>query len=247
MASLVVSLLLMALVMLIKTGDSVLDSLLSLLITRASLSGSFFFLAKYLSLDIFSPKIKNAALTIPCLLVALNNLPFIALIRGTASVAAPVGRIILLATSCLAVAAYEEIAFRGVLFLSLCKSHRTKKGIFFSAVISSAVFGLFHLLNLIDGAGIGAVIMQIGYSFLIGGMCAVVLTACGSIFPCIILHAIFNFCGGLVPTLGAGYETVWDAATIIITAALAMICAAILIIYLVRRGDENINSIDFEN
>lgn len=242
MASLVVSLFLMALVILIKTGDEMLDSLLFMLITRSALSVSFFFLAKYLALNIFSPKIKNFALIIPCFLVVLNNLPFIALLRGTATVTAPAGKIILFAASCIAVATYEEIAFRGVLFLSICKSRRTKKGIFSSVVVSSVVFGLFHLLNLIDGAGIGAVIMQIGYSFLIGGMCAVVLIVCKSIFPCIVLHAVFNFCGGLVPTLGAGYETVWDAATVIITVLMAIICAAILILYLIRRGDENINS-----
>ena len=68
MASLVVSLFLMALVILIKTGDEMLDSLLSMLITRSALSVSFFFLAKYLALNIFSPKIKNFALIIPCFL-----------------------------------------------------------------------------------------------------------------------------------------------------------------------------------
>lgn len=56
MASLVVSLFLMALVILIKTGDEMLDSLLSMLITRSALSVSFFFLAKYLALNIFRRK-----------------------------------------------------------------------------------------------------------------------------------------------------------------------------------------------
>lgn len=240
--SLVVSLLLMAFVMLIKTEDKTFNSLLSMLITRSALAVSFFFLTKYLALNLFSLKLKNVALTLPCLLVVTNNLPFIAIIRGAATVTASSGRIFFFAASCIAVAAYEELAFRGVLFLSICKVRRSKRGIFFSVVTSSALFGLFHLLNIIDGAGVGAVLMQIGYSFLIGGMCATVLIASKSILPCIILHAIFNFCGGLVPTLGTGYEAVWDIATIAITVILAVICAVILISYLIRRGDENINS-----
>ena len=240
--SLIVSLVLMAAVRLIKTGNSACDVLISTLITRTALAVAFVFLIKHLGFKVFSVTPKNALLLIPCFAVVINNLPIIALSGGSASISSSVQKIILLAASCLAVAAYEELAFRGALFLMICKNKKSKKDIFLSTVISSAVFALFHMFNLIDGAGLVPVMMQIGYSFLIGGMCATVLIVCKSIYPCIILHAIFNFCGNIVPTFGTGYETVWDPATIAITVILAMICAAAVIYSLLRYGDKNINS-----
>lgn len=236
------SLLAVALVRLIKTGDKDTDSLISILITRVFLAAAFFFLIRHMNISVLKARPKPHILLVPCFLVVINNLPFIALLRGTAAVTASFAKVILFALSCIAVAAYEELAFRGLVFLWICRSRKSKKGIFLSVLLSSAIFGLFHLFNLIEGAGIGSVIMQIGYSFLIGGMCATVLLACKSILPCIALHAIFNFCGGLIPTLGTGFETVWDPATIALTVVLAVACAVFIIRYLVLSGDENIDS-----
>ena len=231
-----------ALVRLIKTGDGITDSLLSILITRIFLAATSFFLIRYVKIIVPMIKLKPHILHVPCFLVAINKLPFIALLRGTAAVTAPFAKVILFALTCIAVATCEELAFRGLIFLGICQSRRSKKGIFLSVLLSSAIFGLFHLFNLIDGAGIGSVIMQVGYSFLIGGMCATVLLACRSILPCIALHAIFNFCGGLIPNLGTGFETVWDPLTIVLTAVVAVVCAVFIIRYLVLHGDENIDS-----
>lgn len=237
---LIISLVLLAAARLIKTGDSVCDVLISTLVTRTALAIAFVFLIKHLGFRVFSVVPENALLLFFCFAVVINNLPIIALVKGSACISAPASKIILLAASCLAVAAYEELAFRGALFLMICRGKKSKKDIFLSVIISSAVFALFHLLNLIDGAGVGSVIMQIGYSFLIGGMCATVLIVSKSIYPCIVLHAIFNFCGNIVPTLGTGYETVWDSATVAITVALAVICAVAVIYSLLSYGDKNI-------
>ncbi len=241
MVSLMISLVLMAAARLINTGDSVCDAMISTLVTRTALAVAFVFLIKHLGFRVFSVVPENALLLFFCFAVVINNLPIIALAKGSADVSAPASKIILLAASCLAVAAYEELAFRGTFLLMICNGKKSKRDIFLSTIISSAVFALFHLLNLIDGAGVGSVIMQIGYSFLIGGMCATVLIVCKSIYPCIALHAIFNFCGNIVPTLGTGYETVWDTATVVITVILAIICAAAVIYSLLRYGDKNIS------
>ena len=100
------------------------------------------------------------------------------------------------------------------------KTGTSRKGIFLATIYSGAVFGLMHLINLFEGAGIGSVILQIGYSFLIGAMCSVVLVKTRNIWLCVALHAIYDFCGFLVPELGQGI--IWDMVTVIITAILAV-------------------------
>ena len=77
------------------------------------------------------------------------------------------------------------------------------------------------------GAGIGPTILQIGYSFLIGAMCSVVLLKTRNIWICVMLHAIYDFCGTLMPTLGAG--TWWDTPTVVFTAVLAVATAVYLV------------------
>ena len=125
--SLIVSLVLIAAVRLIKTGNTACDVLISTLITRTALAVAFVFLIKHLGFKVFSVTPKNALLLIPCFAVVINNLPIIALANGSASISSSVQKIILLAASCLAVAAYEELTFRGALFLMICKNKKSKK------------------------------------------------------------------------------------------------------------------------
>jgi hypothetical protein len=95
-----------------------------------------------------------------------------------------------------------------------------------SVASSEAERYLFAAANLM-GAGIGATILQIGYSFLIGAMCSVVLLGTRNIWICVMLHAIYDFCGTLMPTLGAG--TWWDTPTVVFTAVLAVATAVYLV------------------
>ena len=74
--------------------------------------------------------------------------------------------------------------------------------------------------------------LQIGYSFLIGGMCSVVLLKTGNIWYCVILHAVYNFAGGVVPNCGSGI--IWDTPTVILTAVVAVAVAAYVIALLFR-------------
>ena len=168
---------------------------------------------------------------IPPFLVVVNNMPLLSMIWGDAYVvhSAPVYWV-WFALECLAIGLFEELAFRGVIFLMFAeKRHATRKGLFWSLVLTSAVFGAVHLVNVLMGAGIGAVILQIGYSFLIGAMCSVVLLKTRNIWICVALHAIYDFCGTMMPTLGGG--TWWDTPTVIFTAVLAVVTA----IYLIRQ------------
>ena len=182
------------------------------------------------------PAVRSLRAALPALLVALNNAPVIALISGTVAVTAEVSAVILFAFECVAVAAFEEIAFRAILFPLMLQRFGTGARARFSAVLlSSALFGFTHLLNLFSGAAVGATALQVGYSFLIGCMLAVVYLHTGSLCGCIFLHAVYNFGGMLVPTLGQGaFADIWNLPTVLITAVLAVFAIVFYLRLLLR-------------
>ena len=178
-------------------------------------------------------KFKDILLIIPCCLVAINNFPFVPFINGTATIDTKVYFIALLALQCLLVGLFEETAFRGCVFmLILERKHSTRKEIFYSIILSSLVFGAIHIVNLFVGAGVVPVILQLGYSFLIGAMCSVVLLITKKLWMPVIIHAVFNFAGALVPTFGKG--EIWDTATVVLTVVVSLLVAAYTIILFFR-------------
>ena len=161
---------------------------------------------------------------LPAFAVAINNFPIVSFISGDCSIDAKPGDVLLFALFCLSVGFFEEIAFRGCVLMYLLKKRgSTKKGIFMSIFWSSVVFGLIHLVNLITDSPI-AVILQIGYSALIGALCSLVLLATGNIWLCVLLHATYNFVGNVIPKLGEG--TMWTAGQVICTAVVSVAVAA---------------------
>lgn len=176
-------------------------------------------------------------------IAAVNNLPIIGFATGAARVTAGIPTILLFAVECAAVGCFEELAFRGFL-LPYCaeraKGSGWKHRAFWSALLSSAVFGAVHLVNLFSGASFGAVLMQIGYSFLVGGMCAAVLIATGSVWMCAAVHAVYNFCGTLLSRFGEGIR--WDKATVVLTVAVGS-AAAVLIVRFLLRADADLEKL----
>ena len=168
--------------------------------------------------------IKQLLLCIPFLLVVINNAPWIALTTGQASVDASKAEIATFLVQCLCVAAFEELALRGIVLpLSLIGSKKSKRGVFFALMYSSAIFALMHLVNLFNGAGFPAVIRQVGYTFLIGAMCGLVMLKTHNLWLCILLHFVYNAGGLLIETLGAAGSQLWDMPTVIITVVLAVL------------------------
>ena len=164
---------------------------------------------------------------LPSLAVVVNNLPLIALADGSARVD-KTALLPLFLLECLLIGLFEETAFRGTLFLLILEKRRGTTGqIFLTSLISSALFGLIHLANLLEGADVGATLLQVGYSFLIGGMCAIVLLKTGNLLFCILLHAVFDVGGGLLYTVGSGEQ--WNTPTVVITAVLAVLVTAWMI------------------
>ena len=167
-------------------------------------------------------------LFLPPLAVVINNFPIPALVSGEAQILlyGP-ATWIWFSLECLSIALFEEAAFRGVIFPLLAERRcQTKRGLLVSILFASAVFGLVHLVNLAQGAGIGPVVRQIGYSFLIGSMCSVVLIKTHNLWLCVLLHAVFDFGGKLIETVGAG--RIWNLPAILITAILAVLTTVYL-------------------
>lgn len=217
------------------SSDEVLNSLIQVIVTRGVGSLVFIPLAIYTGYNVFGLTRRSRGKVLLCTLVPLavvvNNLPIIGLLTGAAYITEPSWYIPIFALEAFMIGLFEEFAFRGVLLPYVLESRRsTTKSIFVATVISSAAFGAVHLFNLFAGAGIGGVILQVGYSFLIGGMCAIVLLYTRCIWICVILHAIYDFCGYLVPTLGEGI--IWDAATVTITAILGVFALIFMVIWL---------------
>ena len=133
---------------------------------------------------------------------------------------------------------FEEIVFRGCVLTLVMKNRRKNTlDLFVSILISSAIFGVFHLVNIFAGASPAAVILQVGYSTLIGAMCAVVMMKTGCIWYCVLLHSVYNFCGGVIPRCGSG--VIWDTPTVVLTAVVSVIVAVyVLYVFLRIRPDE---------
>ena len=162
---------------------------------------------------------------IPALIVAINNFPIIGYFTDKITVTANTTNIALYIIYCLSVGLFEELVFRGIVFpLSLKITGKKKLGVFWAVALSSAVFGGAHLINIIGGANIGATFLQVGYSFLIGAMCAISVCVSKNLIVAVVLHFIYDI-GGLMlnDSVGIAYGLQWDTVTVIITAVLGVI------------------------
>ena len=178
---------------------------------------------------------------IPAFVIAVNNFPFSCVIGGEAYLSAPWWAVALLLLECMCVGFFEECAFRGVVFLGILKKNpHSRVWAFVSIAASSVVFGLVHLINLIESSPL-AVLMQIGYSALIGAMCAVVLMKSANIWLCVIIHGLFNFAGAVIPRCGFG--EIWDPFTVALTVVVSVAVALYFVIYFIKGKFEAVSDI----
>lgn len=171
---------------------------------------------------------------LPCLAVPLANFPFSSLMGGSATITRP-DLVPLFALSCILTALFEEFTFRG-LFQSLIALKLAKKpyGEICTVLATSALFGVWHIFNLFSGAGIGATALQVGYAFLLGCMLSAIVIRTGNVWTGVVLHALFNFGGLIVQTLGEG--AFQDTAFWIATAVCGISVACHIAAYLIRRA-----------
>lgn len=211
-----------------ETGDASVSLSIDALITRSLGSVAAFLLLRLVGYGCFHrPSRKGVILSAPCYLTALFNPPILPLLFGGATLffggSELCCRALLYFAECLVVASFEELLFRGGVFLVFAESRRRKPhGVFIAAIYSSALFACVHLLNLFVSSPL-VVLMQTGYSFLLGGMCAFVFVVTKNISFSVALHAVFNFCGGFLERFGSGS---WFTLPIILfTCALSCIVA----------------------
>ena len=215
------------------TSDAVKNEMIYTTLTRTVGALLFLFLIWRDGIGVFGITQNRAALltVIPAALVAINNAPIIGLATGAARVTGDAVDLTLIILQSIAVGLFEEAAFRGYFFPFVLERYRGRS-VFLPTVISSAIFSAVHLLNLAYGSSPAAVFLQVGYSFLIGGMCAIVLIKTRSIWIVAALHAVYNLGGTLIPTIGEG--KVWDAATVTVTAILGITVCVIMLVILAK-------------
>ena len=177
----------------------------------------------------------------PAFAIAINNFPFSQVIKGNARLTDGWGAVALLFLECMCVGFFEESAFRGVVFLGILKKKpKSRLWAFASIAISSAVFGLVHLINIFESSPV-AVLMQIGYSALIGAMCAVILMKTANLWLCVVIHGLFNFAGAIIPRCGEG--EIWDTFTIVLTVIVSLCVLAYMILLFIKDEMKAVNDI----
>ena len=211
---------------------------ISLEMTLTRFFGGVAFLAMLVHLGykvlnpIKSPFWHSLLISLPAFLIAVNNFPFSAVISGKARVSEGAPMLLLLLCECMMVGLFEEIAFRGVIFLAILKKKpEDKLWQFASIALSSVIFGLIHLVNLIESSP-SAVLLQIGYSALIGAMCAVVLLKTANVWLCVVIHGLYNFAGAVIPRMGEG--EIWDSFTVILTVVVSLAVLAYMIVLFLK-------------
>lgn len=217
-------------------SDGTASVLLGNVISRVSLCALFIWIM-YMNGNLGFLRVRKgfmhqAVWAIPCFLVAIVNFPFSALINGELVIvrADLIGLYIIYV---IAIALLEEFVFRGLVLTLVYDYFRYKRYRYLlTTLVVSAIFSLIHLTNVMSGVGIGSVLLQIAYSFLIGAMLTVVIFKTHNIWLCVLIHAIFNFGGLLTMFIARGDP--WDLVFWILTAVCGILCAVHVVVALYR-------------
>jgi membrane protease YdiL (CAAX protease family) len=189
------------------------------------------------------PFLISLLIIIPSLIISINNFPIIAFFDGRTQLIEPTYTIYIYIVECLSIGFFEEIIFRGlILIVLLQKLPKTQKGVFLAVVYSSALFGIIHIMNLFAGASASDTILQVGYSFLMGMMWAIVFLKTKNIWLSMFLHATYNFFGQIMFTLGT-VDGRYDVITIIVTVILAILVAVYMMYLLSKIKSEQIKDL----
>ncbi len=183
---------------------------------------------------------QNLLFLIPCLIVAIDNFQWASYINGNMELVndQPID-FILFGGYCSAVGFFEEFIFRGLIFAILAdRLPKTKAGLWKVYILSSLIFAAAHLLN---GFSFGT-LLQVGYTFLTGGLFGFILLKTKNLLFCGLIHALYNFCGLLFDTsnrMGLGNGVVFDIGTVI-TMFVVSVAAGIFVLYHVKKysGEE---------
>ncbi len=126
----------------------------------------------------------------------------------------------------------EELATRGLLLVGL-RSRLSEVWVWF---LTSALFGLMHLVNAINGAAIGSTIQQVVLAFGAGTIFYILRRVTGSLVWAMILHGLWDFSTfalgrgtpGPFAALGGGLEII------------AIVIALVGVAFVIRGADEKV-------
>lgn len=219
------------------TSDKVYNRLISQCIPMIAGGIAVTLISRGLGLRLFAKPYCLWAL-LPAVIIALDNFPWLAYFAGkmTLIYTQPL-HFLLFALYCILVGLFEEILFRGIFFaLFAAFFEKSHKGLLYTYVVSSLVFGGVHLFNVFYAGG-GAV-LQAGYSVLTGGLFAFVFIKTKNILFSAVIHALYNFCGTLFTSeLGLGLGSIIDAPTAIMMTVISVIIGS-YVLYSVWKTSE---------
>ncbi len=84
----------------------------------------------------------------------------------------------------------EELTFRGILVATLRRTGSGERGVL---LISSLLFGLFHLPNWILGQDFVTTVRQVAFTALFGMIFYALRRASGTLIACVVLHALYDW------------------------------------------------------
>lgn len=97
----------------------------------------------------------------------------------------------------LSVGLVEEILLRGIVLNVLLQKWGTShRGVYRAVFVSSLIFGMLHILNLLTGRyELLPTLTQIGFAFFFGVFFGACFIRTKAIWPLIVMHAFFDMCG----------------------------------------------------
>ncbi len=211
------------------------------IVLRFSYSIVIILMIMALRLDVLKPKNLHLLwLAIPALLVSINNFPIIAFFNEKTTLTASDTDVYMFLMQSVSIGLFEELIFRGLMLAWILDYLKdTKHAVLKSMFISSALFGLVHLLNIFAGASFGQTILQMLYTTLTGLMWSAVLVLTKNIWTTVVLHIVYNIAGLFFPTLGQVIGQ-WDIWTVSITIGLSIVVAAFYLYHILKIKTYNI-------
>lgn len=93
----------------------------------------------------------------------------------------------------LAAGVVEELSFRGMLVPHMFRGWNDEKHIWTIGILTSAAFGLYHLMNIAAGADLFATFVQIIFAMALGLLFYAMYMYTGSLVPCMVVHFLHDF------------------------------------------------------
>ncbi|SHF66620.1 CPBP family intramembrane glutamic endopeptidase [Geodermatophilus nigrescens] len=144
------------------------------------------------------------------------------------------GEIAVLALLGVCIGVAEELATRGLAVEMLRDAGHGER---FVAVVSSLLFALMHLVNLIQGMELRTVLATVGYTFCFGMCMYLAMRVTGTIWTAIVLHGLTDpttilATGGVDEAVGAQTASGWS--TLASVGTFAFMAFALVAVFLVR-------------